>query len=87
MFAHAISSVAQTPPMSSATNRWMSAAAVAVLNLVVEGMADKQIADTLGISIFTVNKHVGNILGKMNATSRTEAGVRAIREGLLLQSP
>jgi PAS domain S-box-containing protein len=60
---------------------------LAVLNLVVEGMADKQIADTLGISIFTVNKHVGNILGKMNATSRTEAGVRAIREGLLLQSP
>jgi PAS domain S-box-containing protein len=58
---------------------------ISVLNLVVEGMADKQIADTLGISIFTVNKHVGNILGKMNATSRTEAGVRAIREGLLQQ--
>jgi DNA-binding NarL/FixJ family response regulator len=56
---------------------------LAVLSLVVEGMADKQIADTLGISIFTVNKHVGNILGKMNAISRTEAGVRAIREGLL----
>ena len=36
-----------------------------------------------GISIFTVNKHVGNILGKMNAASRTEAGVRAIKESLL----
>jgi DNA-binding NarL/FixJ family response regulator len=59
---------------------------LSVLGLVVEGMADKQIADTLGISIFTVNKHVGNILGKMNATSRTEAGVRAIREGLLQES-
>jgi DNA-binding CsgD family transcriptional regulator len=56
---------------------------LAVLQLVVQGMADKQIADALGISIYTVNKHVGNILGKMNAVSRTEAGVRAIKEGLL----
>jgi PAS domain S-box-containing protein len=58
---------------------------MAVLSLVVEGMADKQIADMLGISTYTVNKHVGNVLGKMNAVSRTEAGVRAIREGLLLR--
>jgi PAS domain S-box-containing protein len=56
---------------------------LAVLSLVVEGMADKQIADELGISIYTVNKHVGNVLGKMNAASRTEAGVRAVKEGLL----
>ena len=46
-------------------------------------MADKQIADALGISMYTVNKHVGNVLGKMNAVSRTEAGVRAVKEGLL----
>jgi PAS domain S-box-containing protein len=58
---------------------------LAVLSLVVEGMADKQIADSLGISTYTVNKHVGNVLGKMNAVSRTEAGVRAIKEGLLLR--
>jgi DNA-binding CsgD family transcriptional regulator len=56
---------------------------LAVLSLVVEGMADKQIADALGISTYTVNKHVGNILGKLNAASRTEAGVRAIKERLL----
>jgi PAS domain S-box-containing protein len=56
---------------------------LAVLHLVAEGSADKQIAESLGISIYTVNKHVGNILGKMNAASRTEAGVRAIRENLL----
>jgi DNA-binding NarL/FixJ family response regulator len=56
---------------------------LAVLSLVVEGMADKQIAEELGISIYTVNKHVGNVLGKMNAASRTEAGVRAVKEGLL----
>jgi PAS domain S-box-containing protein len=56
---------------------------LAILHLVVEGFADKQIAEALAISTYTVNKHVGNILGKMSAASRTEAGVRAIREGLV----
>lgn len=56
---------------------------LAVLDLVAEGHADKQIAEALGISTYTVNKHVGNILGKMHAASRTEAGVRAIREDLI----
>jgi PAS domain S-box-containing protein len=58
---------------------------MAVLHLVAQGYADKQIAEALGISFYTVNKHVGNIRGKMNAASRTEAGVRAIREGLLAE--
>ena len=54
-----------------------------VLHLVATGKADKEIARELGISPLTVHKHVANILGKMNAASRTEAGVRALREGLL----
>ena len=54
-----------------------------VLHLVADGVADKEIADLLSISIFTANKHVSNILAKMGAGSRTEAGVRAVREGLL----
>ena len=54
-----------------------------VLNLVAEGKPDKEIAADLSISPATAQKHVSNILRKMNATSRTEAGVRAVREGLL----
>jgi PAS domain S-box-containing protein len=54
----------------------------AVLHLVARGAADKEIANELGIANSTVNKHVSNILGKMNAASRTEAGVRAVQEGL-----
>jgi DNA-binding NarL/FixJ family response regulator len=46
------------------------------------GAADKEIANELGITLSTVNKHVSNILGKMNAASRTEASVRALQEGL-----
>jgi PAS domain S-box-containing protein len=54
-----------------------------VLNLVAAGKADKEIALELGISLLTVHKHVGAILGKMHASSRTDAAARALREGVL----
>ena len=54
-----------------------------VLHHIAAGKADKEIAHELGISPLTVQKHVSNILGKMNAASRTEAAARALREGLL----
>ena len=54
-----------------------------VLHLVADGKADKEIAVALGISPLTAQKHVANILSKMEAASRTDAGVRAVREGLI----
>jgi PAS domain S-box-containing protein len=54
-----------------------------VLNLVAVGRSDKDIASELGISPLTAQKHMSNILAKMEATCRTEAGVRAVRERLL----
>jgi PAS domain S-box-containing protein len=55
-----------------------------VLQLIVTGRADKEIGQHLGISPTTVHKHVASILDKMKAGSRTEAGVRALREGLVI---
>ena len=54
-----------------------------VLHLIAAGKADKEIAAELGISIYTVHRHVSKILHKMESPSRTEAGTRALREGLL----
>lgn len=54
-----------------------------VLQLVASGRPDREIGLTLGIAPRTANKHVENILSKMGAASRTEAGVRAVREGLV----
>jgi PAS domain S-box-containing protein len=54
-----------------------------VLHHIAAGETDKVIGSALGISPLTVHKHVASILAKMRASSRTEAGVRAIREGLL----
>ena len=54
-----------------------------VLHLVAAGESDRQIGTTLGISPLTAQKHMSNILAKMAASSRTEASVRAVREGLI----
>jgi PAS domain S-box-containing protein len=54
-----------------------------VLHLVAAGKADKEIGSQLGVSPLTASKHLANILSKMSAASRTEACVRALREGLL----
>ena len=49
-----------------------------VLVLVAEGMANKQIATALGISVRTVTVHVSNLLRKTGASSRTEAALWAL---------
>ncbi|MBV7334305.1 response regulator transcription factor [Chloroflexi bacterium TSY] len=55
-----------------------------VLQLVAEGLPNKTIARHLNISEHTVKFHLNAILGKFNASSRTEAVVRATRAGLIL---
>jgi DNA-binding NarL/FixJ family response regulator len=54
-----------------------------ILRLVGDGKANKQIAGELGISERTVRTHVSNLLRKIRLTSRTQAAVLAVREGLL----
>jgi DNA-binding NarL/FixJ family response regulator len=49
-----------------------------VLGLLARGMANKQIAASLGISEHTVKFHVSSIYTKLNVTNRAEA----VREGL-----
>ncbi len=51
--------------------------------LAASGPSDRDIAEILRISPLTVSTHVTRILHKMRATSRTEAAVRAVREGLV----
>ncbi len=68
----------ESPPDYSLSRRELS-----VLASVALGITDKQIAYKLGISPDTVRKHVAAVRRKMGARSRTEASVRAVREGLL----
>jgi len=52
-----------------------------VLAMLERGMPDREIADELGISFKTVEKHVGSILRKTGAQNRTHAAALA-RDGL-----
>ena len=56
---------------------------IEVLRLVARGRANKQIARELGVGEETVKTHVRNILGKLQAASRTQAALHAIRTGLV----
>ena len=56
---------------------------VEVLKHVAAGLPNKGIARELGISEHTVKFHVGTILGKLGAASRTEAVAIAVRQGVL----
>ncbi|HXM58174.1 MAG TPA: response regulator transcription factor [Candidatus Dormibacteraeota bacterium] len=54
-----------------------------VLQLVVEGFANKQIARRLRITEKTVKTHVSSILQKLGVPDRTAAAVLALRQGLV----
>jgi len=53
-----------------------------VLQLLSQGHSNQQIADHFVISLPTVKKHIGNIFGKLDVTSRTQAIARARELGL-----
>jgi DNA-binding NarL/FixJ family response regulator len=54
-----------------------------VLEMLAEGLSNKQIAARLGISEHTAKFHVNSIFGKLEAGTRTEAVTRGIRLGIL----
>jgi NarL family two-component system response regulator LiaR len=54
-----------------------------VLNLVVQGYSNQQIAETLVISLATVKAHISSILSKLGVSSRAEAIAFAIKHKLV----
>ena len=54
-----------------------------VLGKIVEGKSNKEIADALFITIHTVKAHVANIIPKLAVDDRTQAAVKALRDGLV----
>jgi DNA-binding NarL/FixJ family response regulator len=54
-----------------------------VLHELAQGLANKEIADTLGISEHTVKDHLKSILVKLRVADRTEAVTTAIQRGII----
>ena len=54
-----------------------------VIRALAQGMSDRQIAGSLGISEKTVRNHTSNIYRKLHIFDRTQAVIYAIREGVI----
>ena len=61
----------------------LSARELEVLQLIVKGLSNKEIAKTLGITEGTVKWHVNIILGLLNVNDRTQAAIAALQRGIV----
>lgn len=69
----------ETPhPAKELSNRELD-----VLRLVATGKTNLEIGHALGISDKTVEKHIGAVFSKMQVSSRVEAAVLAVQQGLV----
>ena len=69
-------------PTEAAPER-LSAREMQVLQLLVKGQTNPEIARNLTVSVSTVKNHVEHILAKLGVSDRTQAAVHAIELGLL----
>ena len=81
--AAALPPAGRQPGEAPAAGLSLSERKVEVLQHIAAGLPNKGIAHQLGISEHTVKFHVGAILTKLDAASRTEAVAIAVRHGLL----
>jgi DNA-binding NarL/FixJ family response regulator len=60
---------------------------IAVVSLVVEGLTNRAIADELHLSTSTIQAHVAAGMRKLQARSRTQLAVQALRQGIIPLHP
>lgn len=54
-----------------------------VIELVVEGLSNRQIADRLGLTEATVKTHITHIFEKLGVEDRTQAALAAVKRGIV----
>jgi DNA-binding NarL/FixJ family response regulator len=54
-----------------------------VVNLMVDGLSNRDIADKLLVSLATAKSHVRSVLNKFAVTNRTQAAICAMKQGLV----
>ncbi|MCA1838305.1 MAG: LuxR C-terminal-related transcriptional regulator [Actinobacteria bacterium] len=54
-----------------------------MLRLAAKGMSNRQVAQVLNLAEATVKRHLANVYPKLGVSSRTEAAIRLINDGLI----
>jgi DNA-binding NarL/FixJ family response regulator len=70
--------LAERPPQSDLSPRETE-----VLELIAQGLSNREIGKALGIAEATVKWHVSIILSRLNVGDRTEALVAALQRGIM----
>ena len=73
----------QIKPTSSIPIVPLSDRELEVLKLIVDGKSNQEIGEKLFVTLATVKTHVRSILNKLSVDDRTQAAVKAMREGLV----
>ena len=76
-------SVGGSAPISDASPEHLTLREREVLEMLMEGLSNKELAAHLNISAHTVKFHISSILGKLGASTRTEAAAIGLRRGLI----
>jgi DNA-binding NarL/FixJ family response regulator len=79
-----VARVAHAQPMEDQLIEPLTERELEVLQQLAQGLANKQIALSLGISEHTVKFHISGIYSKLGATNRTEAVRLGVRRGLVV---
>ena len=70
--------LAEDPPVAPLSSRQGE-----ILNMLAKGFSNREMADTLGISVTVVKEHITALYGKLGAANRAEAIAIALRKSLL----
>jgi NarL family two-component system response regulator LiaR len=68
-------------PVGQEPSEVLSERETEVLQLATRGLSNQEIANELCLSLRTVQAHLGHIFNKLQVSSRTEAVVRALKQG------
>jgi DNA-binding NarL/FixJ family response regulator len=73
----------RTAPLATSFKLTLTARETEVLQLIADGLINKQIAQRLSLSNETIKAYIDNIRIKLDATNRTHAATLGLRHGLI----
>jgi DNA-binding NarL/FixJ family response regulator len=78
-----LAAVTKAPVTTQKSTVSLSPRETEVLRLVADGLSNQKIAERLGLGLETVKTHMRHIMEKLAVSDRTEAAVKAMKQGIV----